>query len=145
MPKVYLASDHAGFALKEALSAHVVSLGYEVHDVGAFTLDTDDDYPDFITPCAEHVAADTGSFGIVLGGSGQGEAMAANRVPGVRAALYYGGNRDLVRLTREHNNANVLSLGARFLSEEEAKETVSLFLSTPFSGDERHIRRIQKF
>jgi ribose 5-phosphate isomerase B len=145
MPKVYFASDHAGFALKEVLKQHVQQLGHEIEDCGAHTLDTNDDYPDFVLPCAEKVAKDEGSFGIVIGGSGQGEAMVANRVKGIRAAVFYGGSHELIRLTREHNDANVLSLGARFMPEAEAREVVQLFIETAFSNIERHKRRIEKF
>lgn len=145
MPNVYFASDHAGFALKQALIEQVRAQGYEVEDTGATTLDSEDDYPDFITPCAERVAGEPGSFGIVLGKSGQGEAMAANRVPGARAAVYYGGNLDVVMLARQHNNANMLSLGAGFTTQEEAQQAVTLFLTTAFSGDARHVRRLAKY
>jgi ribose 5-phosphate isomerase B len=152
---VYFAADHAGYSLKEVLKPFVVSLGYEVEDCGAEVLDAADDYPDFVLPCAKKVALDAGSFGVVIGASGQGEAMAANRVPGVRAAVYYGpvphpqtdaGGEvlDLLSSMRVHNNANVLSLGARFLSEEAAKRAVATFLETPFPADERHVRRIGK-
>ncbi|HEX8994377.1 MAG TPA: RpiB/LacA/LacB family sugar-phosphate isomerase [Candidatus Paceibacterota bacterium] len=145
--KIYLASDHAGFELKSALLQFVSGLGYDVEDVGPYEYDEQDDYPDFIVPLARAVGSDEDSFGIVIGGSGQGEAMAANRTPGVRAAVFYGGSRgvNIVRLSREHNNANVLSIGARFVSADEAKEAVSLWLSTPFSGDARHVRRLGKF
>jgi ribose 5-phosphate isomerase B len=142
--KVYLASDHAGFALKHSLIKFLLGAGHEAVDLGPERLDPQDDYPDFITPLAERVSQEIGSFGIVLGGSGQGEAMAANRVPGARATEFYGGDIDIVRVSREHNNANILSLGARFVSEELAKEAVTLFLGTPFSDDERHVRRIEK-
>ena len=156
MPKVYFAADHAGFDLKNALVAHVRSLGYEVEDMGAAVLDSADDYPDFITPCAERVAAEQGSFGIIVGGSGQGEAMAANRARGARAAVFYGepphpqtdaagAVLDMSASIRAHNDANILSLGARFLSEADAKAAVERFLATPFSGDERHRRRLAKF
>ncbi len=143
--KIYLGSDHAGYELKEKLKIFLGSLGYEVEDKGAFSLNPIDDYPDFITPVAEAVASDVKSMGIVLGGSGEGEAMNANRTEGVRACEFYGGNMDVVRVCREHNNANILSLGARFISEEEAKEAVKLFLETKFSGDERHLRRLSEF
>lgn len=161
MSKVYFAADHAGFALKQALLEHIRAAGYLVEDVGAQTLDPEDDYPDFVTPCAKRVAADPGSFGIIIGGSGQGEAMCANRVNGVRAAVFYGPMRvietldieggrsedgfDMVRLARRHNDANVLSIGARFLSGKEAVEAAQLFLETPFSDSPRHARRIAKF
>lgn len=143
--KVYLASDHAGFDLKNALADYLRAQGtYTVEDLGPRELDPNDDYPDYIRPLAVMVSAEKGAMGIALGGSGQGEAMAANRLEDARAAEYYGGNLDIVRLAREHNDANILSLGARFVNEEEAKEAVSLFLTTPFSGDERHARRIEK-
>lgn len=161
MPKVYFAADHAGYALKNALVEHVRSLGYDVEDTGALALDKEDDYPDFVTPCARKVASDPGSFGIIVGGSGQGEAMSANRIPGARAAVFYGpmpvtesldieGGRsedgyDLVRLARRHNDANILAIGARFMSGREASEAVRLFLETPFSQAPRHSRRLAKF
>lgn len=143
--KIYIGTDHAGFELKEKLKAFLSGLGYAVEDKGAASYDAGDDYPDFVTPVAQAVAADPANFGIVLGGSGQGEAMCANRVHGVRAALFYDGPMEIVRLSREHNNANILSLGARFIKEQDAMDAVKLFVETPFSGDERHARRIQKF
>lgn len=142
--KVYLASDHAGFALKNTLTQFLLAAGHEAVDLGPFELNPTDDYPDFITPLAQKVSQELGSFGVAIGGSGEGEAMAANRVPGARATEFYGGEIDVVRVSREHNNANILSLGARFVSEDVAKEAVTLFLGTPFSGDERHARRIEK-
>jgi len=145
MFKVYFAADHAGFDLKNALLVHTQTLGHEVEDLGAHTLDPEDDYPDFITPLARRVASEPGAFGIIVGGSGQGEAMAANRIIGVRAAEWYGGTTDVVRLAREHNDANILSIGARFLGAGEASTAVRLFLDTPFSGEARHVRRLAKF
>lgn len=156
MPKVFLAADHAGFDVKAKLAQYLTELNYVVSDLGAHTYDLDDDYPDFVTPCAKAVAADTSTFGIILGGSGQGEAMCANRIPGVRAAVFYGesphpqtdalGNvLDLIASAREHNNANILSVGARFLSEDEVKRAVRLFLTTPFEEASRHVRRLAKF
>jgi ribose 5-phosphate isomerase B len=145
MPKVYLASDHAGFELKEALIPYIGTLGHAAEDMGAYELSLTDDYPDYIVPCAERVAAEPGAVGIILGGSGQGEAMAANRTKGIRAAVFYGGTLDIPRLAREHNDANILSLGARFVNETEAKEAVRTFLATAFSGEERHSRRLGKF
>ena len=156
MPKVYFASDHAGFDLKNALVEHVRALGHDVEDMGASVLNTEDDYPDFVLPCAERVAAEPGSFGIVIGGSGEGEAMAANRVKGARAAVFYGNPPrsqtdaagralDIVASARAHNDANILSLGARFLAQGEAEAAAKRFLETPFSGEERHRRRLAKF
>ena len=142
--KIFIGSDHAGFALKENLKKFLEGLGHEVTDIGAYVLTEDDDYPDFILPVARAVAEDIESRGIILGGSGQGEAIAANRVKGARAAVYYGGNGDIVKLSREHNDANILSLGARFMDAGEAKAAVKLWLETSFSNDERHIRRIKK-
>lgn len=142
--KIYLASDHAGFELKEALMPYLVERGFVLEDMGPSTLEPHDDYPDHITPLALKVAGEKGSLGIAIGGSGQGEAMAANRIKGVRATVFYGGNREVLKVSREHNNANILSLGARFVSADDAKEAVVLWLSTPFSGDERHVRRIKK-
>jgi ribose 5-phosphate isomerase B len=141
--KVYLASDHAGFELKQALVQYLNLLGHEAVDMGPHSLNPSDDYPDFILPLARTVAKE-GAIGVVMGGSGEGEAMAANRVAGVRAAVYYGGSLDIVKLAREHNDANVLSLGGRFLSAGDAEQALRAFLDTPFSGDERHVRRIAK-
>lgn len=140
---IYFAADHAGFELKEILRKYVRELGFAVEDCGALTLDPHDDYPAFMKAAAQAVGDNPlERKAIILGGSGQGEAIVANRVPGVRAALYYGGPSDIIRLSREHNDANVLSLGARFLHEQDAKNAVKLWLSTPFLGDERHTRRI---
>ena len=144
--KIFLATDHAGFEMKEALAAFVKKdLGHEVVDLGAHTFDPLDDYPDFIALAAGEVSRDPkGAFGIVLGGSGEGEAMVANRFKNVRCTVYYGGSLDIIRLSREHNDANILALGARLLSIDEAKSAVKLWLETKFSGDERHVRRIKK-
>lgn len=142
---IFLASDHAGFELKEKLRQWLVEQNYEVKDFGAFSYDETDDYPDFIHPLARKLSGDPENIkGIILGGSGQGEAMVANRYKGVRAAVFYGGRDKIIKLSREHNNANVLSLGARFITEEEAKETINLWLNTKFSNEERHTRRINK-
>ena len=142
--KIFLASDHAGYGLKEALEEYLILMGHDVVDMGNEASDPYDDYPDFIIPAARAVVAHEGSVGIVVGGSGQGEAIAANRIHGVRATVLYTYDENAVRLSREHNNANILSLGARFISEDEAMMAVKLWLETPFSGDERHIRRIAK-
>ena len=142
--KIYFAGDHAGFELKKDLIEYVKGFGYEVEDLGPFTYDVNDDYPDFVIPLAKRIASEPDSRGVITAGSGQGEVMAANRIRGVPAAVYSGGRTDIVKLAREHNNANILSIGARFCTEEQAKEAVKLWLETPFSGDERHVRRLQK-
>jgi ribose 5-phosphate isomerase B len=142
--KIFIASDHAGFELKESLYAFLRERGVEVEDCGAFDLNPQDDYPDFILVMASKVAQNKGTFGIAIGGSGQGEAMMANRVKGARAAVYYGYSQEILKLSREHNNANILSLGARYLSVEQARDAVALWLGTGFSGEERHARRIAK-
>lgn len=143
--KIYIASDHAGFEMKEKLKSYLKELGYEAEDRGNFVYDEQDDYPDFVSLVAKKVSEDPeNNRGVVLGGSGQGEAIVANRVKGVRAAVLYFYNENIIRLSREHNNANVLSLGARFLNDEEAKRAVKLWLEVPFPGDERHKRRINK-
>lgn len=143
--KIYLAADHAGFNLKEKLKQYLKGVGYAVEDQGAFTLDPADDYPDYVTPAAKLVAAEPEiDRAIIIGGSGQGEAMVANRLRGVRAAVYYGGQEEIITLSREHNNANILALGARFLGEEEALNAVRLWLSTTYLAEERHERRLKK-
>jgi len=143
MEKIYLASDHAGFALKQTLLTFLLQEGHAPIDMGPNSLDPQDDYPDYILPLARKVAQEQ-SLGIVIGLSGQGEAMAANRIKGVRATVYYGEPIEILKLSREHNNANVLSLGAKFLSEASAKEAVHIWLSAAFSEDGRHQRRIEK-
>lgn len=155
---VYIAADHSGIELKDNLKKLLPDVAFV--DLGGDGTNDNDDYPDVIAPCAERVAVE-GAFGIVIGGSGQGEAMVANRTRGARAAVFYGlatpteaieveGTTDtdpfaIVRLARRHNNANMLSLGARFLDAQTAAAAVRIFLDTPFSGDERHARRIAKF
>lgn len=142
--KIYIGSDHAGYELKEKLKTYIQSLNIEVIDKGAFSLDNEDDYPDFIVPVAEAVAKDSESLGIILGGSGEGEQISANKIDGIRAIEFYGGNLEIVKLGREHNNANILSLGAKFITEDDAKNAIILFMNTPFTNDERHVRRINK-
>ncbi len=143
--RIFIASDHAGFELKEKLKIFLQELGYATEDMGNFVYDEQDDYPDFILAAAKKVAEDPEqSRGIVLGGSGQGEAIMANRLKGVRAAVIYNFNEDIIKLSRKHNNANILSIGARFVSEVEAKRVIKLWLETGFSGEERHKRRIKK-
>ena len=158
--KVYLATDHAGFELKEKVREFLTKKGYEVEDCGAFSYEKTDDFTDFISKAGEAVSKDPLSFGIIFGGSGQGEAILANKYKNVRAALFYGpvapsqaidvsGNTsidgfEILKLTRAHNNSNMLSLGARFLSIDQAVKAIDIFLNTPFSGEERHARRIEK-
>lgn len=141
--KIHIATDHAGLELKNIIRDYLISKGYEVTDHGAHEYDALDDYPDYIFPCAKAVASDLESRGIILGGSGQGEAMAANRVIGVRAAVFYNGPVEIVKLSREHNNANILSLGARFMTEDEIYGVIEMWLDEPFGGG-RHQRRINK-
>lgn len=159
--KLYLAADHAGFELKERVKTFLKSNGYEVEDCGAVSLEPNDDYPDFIAKAAEAVSRDPeNSRGIIFGGSGQAEAMVANKYKGVRCALFYAavapfgaadvtGRKsedplEMIRLTREHNNANVLSVGARFVAEDLANRAIAQWLKTTFNNDERHVRRINK-
>lgn len=150
--EIHIATDHAGFELKELIVEYLEKNNYEVVDHGAYEYDDCDDYPDLIAPAILAVTQDPYSKGIILGGSGQGEAIVANKFPGVRAIVFAGqydpmdGREvpDVVVTARQHNDANVLSLGARFLSTDEALEAVEQFLETDFSNEERHIRRIQK-
>ncbi|MHA6511302.1 ribose-5-phosphate isomerase [Tessaracoccus sp. Z1128] len=140
--RVHIATDHAAFELKNYLVERLRADGHDVVDHGAHTYEALDDYPPLIIPCAEAVVAEPGSLGIVLGGSGNGEQIAANKVKGIRAAL--ANNVELARLTREHNDANVIALGGRMQSLEAGYEIVATFLATAFSGDERHQRRIDQ-
>ncbi len=164
--KIYFAGDHAGFELKNKLIPFTRSLGHEVFDLGPKVYDETDDYPDFVIPVAEKVSATARNHadqtridaekyetrGIIIGGSGQGEAITANRFKGVRAVVFNGqykpkDGREVpneIKISREHNNSNILSLGARFLNENEAKEAVKLWLETPFFGETRHTRRLNK-
>lgn len=159
--KIYLATDHAGFSLKEQIKVSLQGKGYDIVDCGAATFDKDDDYPDYISKAAAGVSYDPEhAKGIIFGGSGQAEAMVANKFPHVRCALFYAeavpvdgadvtGRKsdnplEMIRLTREHNDANMLSLGARFLTEKQTLKIVDLWLKTPFSKHERHKRRIAK-
>jgi len=158
--KIALATDHAGLNQAKDLKQYLELLGHEVIDFGPKTLDPADDYPDFIAPAAKSVASGECQRGLILGGSGQGEAMAANRFKGVRCAVFYGPavalrpvdaegdiSRDpyeIIKLERLHNDANMLSLAARFVSLRDMKHAVQLWLDTPFSNEERHARRIAK-
>jgi ribose 5-phosphate isomerase B len=146
---IHIGADHAGFELKEALVNYLQKLNYEVVDHGAHFYDEYDDYPDFVAPVGAAVSDHPhGVKGIVIGGSGQGEAMVVNQFPNVRAVVFYGNKifqgSDIIKLSREHNDANVLSLGARFLTVSEAKSAVKEWLNTPFSGEYKHLRRIKK-
>ncbi len=160
--KIYIASDHAGFKLKRELIDFIKKLDFrnEIIDLGPFAYDENDDYSDTVVPVAKAIQNESESFGVVIGGSGEGEAMVVNRFKGVRASVFYGEHTpiqyvdmtlrestdpyEIVKLSRLHNDANVLSIGARFASEAEAKMAVQLFLETKFSGEERHLRRINK-
>lgn len=149
--KIFLGTDHAGLTLMEKIEGWLAEWGYEYENIDSFPgvpPHSDlDDYPDFIRPVAKKVAEDPENHkGIVLGGSGEGEAIVCNRYKGVRAAVYAARDLDLelVRLFREHNNSNVLSLGARLVPEEDAKQVIKTWLETPFPGEERHVRRIAK-
>ncbi len=149
--RVVFASDHAGYELKNHLKEFVMSLGYEAEDVGAYDYEPEDDYPDFISKAAKEVSENPENVrAIVLGGSGQGEAIMANRFSNVRAVVYVGEPKenedalDMIKLTREHNNSNVLSLGARFLTNSVAETAVKKWLETDFPAEDRHFRRIEK-
>ena len=139
--RVHIGSDHAGFDLKNYLAMALREDGHDVVDHGPTEYDAEDDYPVYCIPAAEAAVAESGSLCVVIGGSGNGEQIAANKVKGTRAALAY--NLDTAKLGRQHNDANVISIGARMHSEEEALELVRMFLATPFSGEERHARRIR--
>lgn len=141
---IFLSGDHAGFKLKGKLKPWLEKKGFEVKDFGPHKYNKNDDYPDFVIPMARAVVKDKNSVGIIVAGSGQGEIIAANKIKGIRAALFYGGNPKIVKVTREHNDANVLSFGSRFVTENEAKKAIDIFLKTPFEKG-RHRRRLKKF
>tara|TARA_B100001996_G_scaffold325496_1_gene271435 strand:+ start:303 stop:743 length:441 start_codon:yes stop_codon:yes gene_type:complete len=139
---IVLATDHAGFELKEHVKKFLTEKGYNIKDFGALEYDGLDDYPDFILPAAKYISEHR-LIGIIFGGSGQGEAMAANRIKGVRAAVFYNGPNEIVELSRLHNNANILSIGARFVNNQEVEKVIELWLSTDFE-EGRHEKRINK-
>ena len=139
---IVLATDHAGFELKEHVKRFLIKKGYDIKDFGALEYDGLDDYPDFILPAAKYISEHK-LIGIIFGGSGQGEAMAANRINGIRAAVFYNGPDEIVELSRLHNNANILSIGARFVSDQEVEKVIELWLSTDFE-EGRHKKRINK-
>ncbi|MFB6246405.1 MAG: RpiB/LacA/LacB family sugar-phosphate isomerase [Candidatus Pacearchaeota archaeon] len=141
--KIYLSGDHAGFKLKEKLKDFLEKKGYKVEDYGPYEYNKKDDYPDFVIPMAKEVSKDSGSRGIVIAGSGQGEAIAANKIKGVHAALYHGGSTKIVKTGRAHDKTNVLCIGSRFVTEDEAKRAINVFLNTEFDGG-RHARRVNK-
>ena len=140
--KIHIGSDHAGLEFKAKIIDHLKNAGHEVTDHGPFTYDAQDDYPVFCIPAAQAVAKDPSAFGIVLGGSGNGEQIAANKVKGVRAALVW--SIETAKLAREHNNANVISIGGRLHDEAFCLQLVNTFLATPFSKEDRHVRRINQ-
>ena len=140
--RIYIAADHAGFLLKEQIKQSLREKGHQVEDMGNSKLDTADDYPDFVIPAAEKVAKDSGGMGIVLGRSGNGEVISANKVRGVRAALCL--DEEMARLARNDNNANVLALGVNFVDGLKAEKIVEAFLDTPFPEEKRHARRVAK-
>lgn len=140
--KILVASDHGGFELKNKIVNYLKEEGFDVEDMGAAVYDKDDDYPEIMIPVAMRVVSDSeNTRAIVLGKSGNGEAIICNRFPGIRAAVYHGGNLEIIRLSRQHNNSNILALAGGFLNEEEAKEAVRIWISTSFGGEERHVRR----
>ncbi len=140
--KVYLAADHAGFNLKEEIKNYLSSKGVGVEDCGNFEKVEDDDYPDFISKAAEKVSSDPNAKGIVFGKSGAGECIVANKFQNVRAIVAF--NNENVQLSRDHNDANILCLGSQFTDFETVKQMVDIFLNTPFSNNERHMRRLSK-
>jgi len=140
--KIYLSGDHAGFELKENIKKWLLEK-YEVEDVGPLVYDKNDDYPDFVIPMARKVAKNKNSRGLIIAGSGQGEAIATNKIKGIKAGLYHGGSQKIIKTGREHDNTNILCLGSRFVSESEAKRAVNLFLKTKFQKG-RHSRRLKK-
>lgn len=142
--KIFLGADHAGYELKEELKKWLLENGYDVEDLGTNNPDPLDDYPDFVSPVADMVSRTNDARGVVVGGSGQGEAMMANRYRGIRASVYYGGDLSIIRETREDNNSNILSIGARFASEEEAVGALKTWIESPFSTDPKYQRRNEK-
>lgn len=144
MAKIYLAGDHAGFEFKEKLKKYFDGAGITYEDLGPFEYNSRDDYPDFVIPLARKISKSRGAVGIVVAGSGVGECMCSNKFRGVRATLYHGGNVGIVRVSREHDNSNVLCLGSRFVSFLKVKDAVDVFLKTKFSKG-RHLQRISKF
>ena len=144
MKTIHLSGDHAGFKLKEKLKKFLEKKGFTVKDFGPREYNENDDYPDFVIPMARAMIKKKNTVGIIIAGSGEGEAIAVNKIKGIRAALYHGGNPKIVKTTREHNDSNILSLGSRFVKENEAKKAIDIFLKTKFTGG-RHRRRLGKY
>jgi len=144
MVKISLGSDHAGFSLKQKIKAFLDKKKILFEDLGNYKYNKNDDYTDFVLPVARKVAKYKNALGIIIGGSGQGEAIAANKIKGIRAVVYYGGSLKIIKLSKKHNNANILSLGARFLTEKEAIKAMRKWLKTKFSEKEKHKRRLKK-
>ena len=141
--KIYLSGDHAGFKLKEKLKPWIEKKGYRIMDFGPLKYNPKDDYPDFVIPMAKKLTKDKNAAGIIVAGSGQGEAIAKNKVKGIRAGLYHGGSLKIVNTGRAHDNTNILCFGSRFVTEAEAKKAINMFLKTKFDGG-RHTRRLKK-
>lgn len=144
MVKIYISGDHAGFKLKSKILRWLESDGYEVEDLGPYKYDKKDDYPDYTFPLAERVSKERKSCGVIIAGSGIGECIASNKVKRVRAVLYHGKSEKLIRISKLHDNTNVLCLGSWFVTEREAKRIIKLWITTEFSGEERHKRRLAK-
>ena len=142
--KIYIGSDHAGFEMKKDLISYLLQNNHEIIDCGPKEYVHDDDYPDYVSIVADHISKEKNVIGIVIGRNGQGEAIVSNRFQNVRCAVFYGGSKHMITLSREHDDANMISLGSDFLTKDEAKRAVDLFLHVKFSGDPRHIRRIKK-
>lgn len=140
---IFIAGDHAGFKLKEKLKPFLEKKKLVIIDLGPFEYNPKDDYPDFVIPLAKKVAKTKNSVGIIIAGSGQGEAIATNKIKGIRAGLYHGANPKIVKTGREHDNTNILCVGSRFVKEAEAKRAINIFLNTKFQGG-RHTRRLKK-
>ncbi len=142
--KIYIGSDHAGFELKRHLISYLSTLSHESYDCGPYEYVHDDDYPDYVSKVAKEVADDPEAVGVVIGRNGQGEAIVANRFPNIRCMVFYGGSKHMITLAREHDDANVISFAADFMTTDEAKKALELFLHTKFTQDPRHMRRIDK-
>ncbi len=143
--KILLATDHAGFEIKEEIKIILKKNNLEFEDYGALKYNKTDDYPDFISKVSKKISENPDEFlGIILGGSGQGEAIVANRFSNIRAIVYYGGSYDILTLSKEHNNANILSLGARFIKKKDLEKIILIWIQTKFTNENRHLRRIKK-